>query len=214
MYDLTVRAFEWGEHYRNPVMILADGIVGQMAEAVELTPPKPADEVPKPWALTGCRGRLPNVIRTLYLEQHGTLEKVNRDLDRKYRQIAGELQLFEEQYAGDAELMVVAYGISARIARAAVKKARADGVRAGLLRLISLWPFPSAALRKRAASCRKWLVLEMSNGQMVEDVRLAFGETDRRPEIFFMGCGGGWCPRPDEVDQKIRECLKREGGQS
>lgn len=208
MYDLTLKAFELGDQYRNPVMLLVDGILGQMAEAIALTDPPRCSPVPKPWALTGCEGRQPNVIRTLYLQESNALEIVNRSLTEKYQRMSRELQLFDLKSGDASEIAVIAYGTPARIAHWAVKQAGRDGIRAALFRPVTLWPFPSDSLRQLGKSCKKFLVLEMSNGQMIEDVRLAFAETDLRPEIHFMGCGGGWHPRPYEVLEKIKSLVR------
>ncbi len=209
MYDLTLRAFELGDHYRNPVMLLADGILGQMAESIELREPAKEKPVLKPWALTGCAGRQPNVIRTLYLQQKDALEEKNLELQRKYAKITEELQLSESRFTDDAEICVIAYGTPARIAHWAVKRAREAGVKVGLFRPITLWPFPSLELRKVAARCRKLLVVEMSQGQMIEDVRLSrVPGTDIDPKIEFLGRGGGWYPKPKEMLAKIMEIAK------
>ena len=209
MYDLTTRAFELGEQYRNPVMLLADGILGQMAEAIEFREPLKKSTTPKDWALTGCTGRKPNVIRTLYLQQKDALEEKNAELQAKYDKITAELQLSETRFEEDADIAVVAYGTPARIAHWAIKKAREQGVKACLFRPITLWPFPALALRKVAARCRKILVVEMSQGQLIEDVRLArIPATVVDPKIEFMGRGGGWYPKPKELLAKILEIAK------
>lgn len=208
MYDFTIKAFEVGDHYRNPVMLLADGILGQMAEAIELKDPAIKKVAPKEWALTGCKDRKPNVIRTLYLQEHDALEQVNVTLKNKYLKIGQELQLSETRNTEDAEVILIAYGTPARIAKWAVKKAREAGIRAGLFRPITLWPFPVDELRRNAVHCRKFLVLEMSNGQMIDDVRLSFSGTDLRPDLSFLGRGGGWYPKPPEVLARIKELVK------
>lgn len=209
MYDFTIRAFDLADHYRNPVMLLADGILGQMAEAIEFRDPEKKKPVPKEWALTGCKGRGPNVIRTLYLQEKDALEQKNVELQAKYDKITTELQLSETRFEKDAEIAVVAYGTPARIAHSAVKSAREKGVKVCLFRPITLWPFPVLELRKLAARCRKLLVVEMSQGQMIEDVRLArIPATDVDPKIEFMGRGGGWYPKPKELLAKILEIAK------
>lgn len=209
MYDLTIRAFELGDQYRNPVMLLADGILGQMAESIALKNPFKKSSVEKKWALTGCAGRKPNVIRTLYLQQKDALEEMNMELKAKYEKIISEIQLSETRFGDDVEVAVIAYGTPARIAHWAVKKAREDGVKAGLFRPITLWPFPAMELCKLAARCRKLLVVEMSNGQMIEDVKLSFSGTDLKPEIDFLGRGGGWYPKPRDLLAKVMEIAKR-----
>ncbi|MFA5158948.1 MAG: 3-methyl-2-oxobutanoate dehydrogenase subunit VorB [Candidatus Omnitrophota bacterium] len=210
MYDLTIQAFELGDHYRNPVMLLADGILGQMAESIELKDPVQKKSVAKDWALTGCAGRKPNVVRTLYLQQKDALEEKNMELKAKYEKITAELQLSETRFGDDAEIAVIAYGTPARIAHWAVKHAREAGVKVGLFRPVTLWPFPALELRKLAARCRKLLVVEMSEGQMIEDVRLSrIPATIVDPKIEFLGRGGGWYPKPKELLAKIMEIAER-----
>jgi 2-oxoglutarate ferredoxin oxidoreductase subunit alpha len=210
MYDLTIRAFELGDHYRNPVMLLADGVLGQMAESIELKDPVQKRSVVKEWALTGCAGRKPNVVRTLYLQEKDALEEKNMELKAKYEKITSELQLSETRFGDDAEIAVIAYGTPARIAHWAVKRAREAGVKVGLFRPITLWPFPAVALRDIAGRCRKLLVVEMSQGQMIEDVRLSrIPATEVDPKIEFLGRGGGWYPKPKELLAKIMEIAKR-----
>jgi 2-oxoglutarate ferredoxin oxidoreductase subunit alpha len=209
MYDLTTKSFELADHYRNPVMLLADGILGQMAEAIEYREPVAKKKLPKDWALTGCDGRKPNVIRTLYLKEKDALEEKNLELQTKYDKITAELQLSESRFEEDADIAVVAYGTPARIAHWAIKQARERGVKACLFRPITLWPFPALALRKIAARCRKILVVEMSQGQLIEDVRLArIPATQVDPKIEFLGRGGGWYPKPKELLAKILEIAK------
>jgi 2-oxoglutarate ferredoxin oxidoreductase subunit alpha len=181
-----------------------------MAESIELKEPAKQKSVSKPWALTGCAGRKPNVIRTLYLKEKDALEEKNIELKAKYEKITSELQLSETRFGDDAEIAVIAYGTPSRIAHWAVKRAREAGIKVGLFRPITLWPFPVLELRKLAARCRKLLVVEMSQGQMIEDVRLArIPATDVDPKIEFLGRGGGWYPKPKELLAKIMEISKR-----
>ena len=191
---LTADAFELAERYRTPVIILADGILGQAMEPVELTFREPP-RVPAEWALTGAAGRPPRVVRSLHLLPED-LEVHNRHLQAKYATIEER----EVRHAGerleDADVAIVAYGTAARVARSAVARARADGLRAGLFRPISLWPFPGAALVELAARVTGLLVVELSAGQMVEDVRLAI---EGRVPVHFTGRTGGIVPTPDEV---------------
>ncbi len=209
MYDLTIKAFDLADKYKNPTMILADGILGQMAEAIELKPVKENIYIKKSWALTGCKDREPNVIRTLYLQEKDALEQKNRELQEKYAKITKELSLYETRYVDDAEICVIAYGTPARISYWAIKQAREKGIKVGLFRPITLWPFPSEELRKIASHCKKLLIIEMSEGQMIEDVRLSrLPTTNVDPKIEFLGRGGGWYPRPEEVLSKIREIAK------
>ncbi len=196
MHDLTVRAFDVAFRYRNPVMILTDGRLGQMMEPLRLAPLRPPRTQEPDWALTGARGRPPRMIRSLLLGD-GELEEHNNKLQAKYsRAQAGEVD-YEELCADDAEYLIVAYGTCARIARAAVATARTRGCRAGLLRPITLWPFPSHALAQRCAKgVRAVLTVEMSAGQMVEDVRLA---VNGRVPVAFTGRTGGAVPAEDEI---------------
>lgn len=200
MHDFTINAFALADRYRNPVMILTDGRLGQMMEPLTLhagSPPKPPA---KPWALTGAKGRKPNHIRSLLLED-GLLEQRNLALQAKYKAILSELVGFDEYLTRDAEVLTVAYGSSARIARGAVDKARARGIKAGLFRPITLWPFPRARLRQLADRLKGILVVEMSAGQMIEDVQLSVG--DRTP-VAFEGRMGGAAPEESAVVDAIR----------
>jgi pyruvate/2-oxoacid:ferredoxin oxidoreductase alpha subunit len=200
MCDLTQLAFELSDRYRNPACILADGTIGQMMEPVVFPPPAIPSTDP-PWAIRGDRESAGNLISSIYLEHHA-LEAHIRALKRKY----DEIELRETRYQGyrleDAELVLVAYGIVARIALSAVDAARARGIRAGLLRPITLWPFPSRALAELADRAHCFLALELSTGQMVEDVRLAV--SGRRPVLFY-GRSGGVLPTVDEILTQIEE---------
>ncbi|MFZ5802230.1 MAG: 3-methyl-2-oxobutanoate dehydrogenase subunit VorB [Candidatus Omnitrophota bacterium] len=211
MYDLTFEAFELADRYRNPAMILADGIQGQMAEAIELKDFPKKTPAKKEWALTGCKGRKPNVVRTLYLEPEDALEKLNVELAQKYEKIEKELQVSQEIECEDAELLIVAYGTAARTAKAAIRQARAEGIRVGLFRPVILWPFPWKALAKIARRVRKILVVEMSNGQMIEDVKLACYRDECRTPVAFLGRGGGWYPKPSEILGRIKEETRVSG---
>ena len=203
LYELTQNAFDYSDYYRNPVMILGDGILGQMAEPVELKEYEPILDLPeKDWILDGCKGRQPRVIKTLLLYPSDSLAKHNQYLKKKYDRITLELELFEECQTDDAELVIAAYGITARIAKASVRMARDKGMKVGLLRPISLWPFPDKVFKKVAKTAKKLLVVEMSNGQFIEDVRLA---TECNVPVEFLGCGGGWYPTPENIMERIEE---------
>ena len=196
---LVADAFELAEKYRTPVFILADGTLGQAMEPVELnfrTPPRIAAD----WAVTGADGRPPRVVRSMHLAPED-LEVHNRHLQAKFAEIAArEVRWAGEQLDG-AELVIVAYGTAARVARTAIARAREDGLRAGLFRPITLWPFPSSALAQAAARARGVLVVELSAGQMVEDVRLAI---EGRTPVAFEGRTGGMVPTPGEVLDALR----------
>ncbi len=196
--DLTGLAFNLADKYRNPVMILADGIIGQMMEPVEigefsLESPK------KDWVLSGAEGRESRFIRSLLLED-GQLEEHNQKLQAKFALIKQNEVRFVETLADDAEILVLAYGTSARIARAAVLKAREDGCRAGLLRPVALWPFPEKRIAELACRAGSMMVVEMSAGQMVEDVRLA---VNGKCPVHFHGRTGGGVPSVKEIYDKL-----------
>ncbi len=205
-FDLTYDGFEYATKYKNPVMILGDGILGQMMEPLVIK-----DNVSNgveidnnfsdDYRLDGCRGRRPRRIRSLYLGE-GELEWWNRELQKKYRLIEKELTLYEEEYINDAEIVLVAYGSSARICKSVVLNARELGYRVGLFRPITLWPFPYERLSFLSGGGRKFLVVEMSAGQMLEDVKLALGD---RSEVFFKGRMGGGVPDEERILKKIEE---------
>jgi 2-oxoisovalerate ferredoxin oxidoreductase alpha subunit len=171
MCDLTIRAFELADKYRNPAIVLADGALGQMMEAVEL-PAATAPPPPKPWSVAGTAETRTNLITSIYLRPE-ELEEHNLKLQAKYRRIEEQELLWEEHMTGDAELLLVGYGISSRVARSTVDEARAHGKKIGLLRPVTLFPFPHKALRRLAERVKGILVVELSNGQLLEDVRLA-----------------------------------------
>ena len=201
MADHTVMAFDYAFKYRTPVMILADGIIGQMMEKVVLPPYTPRwteDEIRKntPWATLGkTKDRKQNVINSLRL-QASDMEELNILLQSRYREIEKKEVLFEEFNCEDAEYIIVAFGISARICQKAVEIARHKGIKAGLLRPITLYPFPTEALKKYAEKVKGMLSVEMSAGQMVEDVRLA---VNGKVPVEFYGRMGGIVPSPEEV---------------
>lgn len=187
--DLTVRAFEKADEYRTPVMILGDGVLGQMMEPVELPDVKPQD-VEKPWALTGAAGRPGRAIRTLFMlpGEEGMLERHNYKLKQKYDRMAEHETMHEAVSIDDAETVIVAFGTAARIAKSAVAMARAEGMKVGLLRPVTLSPFPVKALARAAERASRFLVVEMNMGQMVEDVRLA---VNGKCDVAFYGRPGG-----------------------
>ena len=204
--DLMGLAFDLADRYRNPVMVVGDGILGQMMEPVELTDAEPPAPPARPWATTGTRGRgRTNIINSLYIIPE-ELEAVNRRLAAKYARMEEEEQRWETYRLDGAEVVVVAYGTMARIARAAVDRACARGVAAGLIRPVTLWPFPRRAFAQVGPGARCFLAVEMSAGQMVDDVRLAVDGT--RP-VYFYGRAGGVVPSVREVAEAI---IKVAGG--
>ncbi len=186
--DLTIEAFDLADKYRNPVMVLGDGLIGQMMEPVEFRKNiDPTDLPAKPWATTGCAGRARNIINSLYLKGE-ELEEHNWHLAAKYREMANEARYATYHADGDLDVLVVAYGTVARIARTAIDSLKTNGIKAGLFRPITLYPFPSEALIEAAMRAKQVLVAELSTGQMVEDVRSAIAL--RRPVEFYGRVGG------------------------
>ena len=200
LLDYTAAAFDLADKYRNPVMILGDGLLGQMMEPVQLPAPGAQVERPgKPWALTGCKGRKSNIIRSLILAE-GALEEHNKMLQEKFKLITQAEVNGEAFDIKDSDIVLVAYGSMARVAKAAMETARAKGLKVGLIRPITLWPFPVKLFENAANSTKKFLVIEMSAGQMVEDVRLA---VNGRSQVEFYGRMGGGVPTEDEILQQI-----------
>ncbi len=205
--DLTKEAFDLADRYRIAVMILSDGMLGQMMEGVTL----PADREPpapvaKPWALTGAAGRGQNIVRSLFMERDG-VEKHNLMLQRKYRRIATNETRLEAYRMADARAAIVAYGTMARIGRSVVDAMRGRGVKVGLLRPITLWPFPAKEIARFSRKTRRLLVVEMSYGQMVEDVRLA---VDKKAVVHFYGRAGGGIPTHRQVERELTRFLVRK----
>jgi 2-oxoglutarate/2-oxoacid ferredoxin oxidoreductase subunit alpha len=199
--DCMFLAFDLADRYRMTSMVLADGVLGQMMEPLVLEP-KPRPKLPaKDWALTGAEGRAQNIVRSLYLAD-GALEALNNRLQAKYRQIERDEVRCEEYLVEDSEIVLVAYGIMARIARSAIDAARESGIRVGMIRPITLWPFPTEPVSKAAEPFRVLLTLEMSAGQMFDDVRLAVA--GKAPTLFY-GRTGGTIPTVDEVLEQIRK---------
>ncbi|MDH7490262.1 MAG: 3-methyl-2-oxobutanoate dehydrogenase subunit VorB [Anaerolineae bacterium] len=201
--DLVILAFDLADKYRQPVYIIADGMLGQMMEPVELPELKPPQRPERPWALTGAKGRPRNIITSLQLDPP-TLEKVNLRLQETYKRIRENEQRYEEYMTDDADLLVVAYGTAARIVKTAIVKARRDGLTAGLFRPITVNPYPYDALRRAAEKAKRLLVVELSAGQMLEDVRLAV--MDKRP-IHFFGKMGGVVPMPEDVVDAMKKAM-------
>jgi 2-oxoglutarate ferredoxin oxidoreductase subunit alpha len=196
---IVADAFEVAERYRTPVFILTDGVMGQAMEPVVpeyRTPPRLACD----WSLSGADGRQPRVVHSLDLKPED-LELHNNALQAKFAEISAHEVRWAGEYLEDAEIVVVAYGTAARVARTAVERAREHGLPAGIFRPITLWPFPSAELAALAPRLRAVVVLEMSAGQLVEDVRLA---VDGRTPVFFHGRTGGMVPTPGEVVDELR----------
>jgi pyruvate/2-oxoacid:ferredoxin oxidoreductase alpha subunit len=202
MCDLTMLAFELADKYRNPAVILADGFLGQMMEPLELE----AREIRLPeksWAVKGTAETRKNLISSIYLEPD-ELEAHQRKLEAKYKLVAQQETRYELYEADDAEILLVGYGIVSRVLRSAVEQARAEGLRIGLFRPITLWPFPSEALAKAASRAHRVLVVELSNGQMLEDVRLA---VNGKVPVDFYGRVGGNVPSVEEIQGQLSKMM-------
>ena len=202
MCDLTMLAFDLADKWRNPVVLLADGFIGQMMEPVAF--PAPVQDLPaKPWALKGDAISKNNLINSIYLD-NDELEEHVRHLTEKYAKITEEEVRFETYHADDAELVLVGYGIVSRILRSVVDQAREAGLKVGLIRPITLFPFPTRKIGELCESAAGFLTVEMSTGQMVDDVRLAVN--GRLPVHFFSRTGGN-VPTVEEIFDVVRQHL-------
>ena len=208
MADFVKLGFDLAFKYRNPAMILADGVIGQMMEKVVLPEPRPRrtdEEIIEqcPWAYTGCKGRKPVVITSLELDP-AVMEQRNIHLQKKYAEIEANERRYEEIECEDAEYLIVAFGSCARIAQKAMEHAREEGIKVGLFRPITLWPFPSPEIAERAKQVKGILVVELNSGQMIEDVKLA---VECNVPVHHFGRLGGIVPDPDEVVDALKEKL-------
>ena len=200
MADLTVKGFELADTYRMTAMVLADGTMGQMMEPVSLDfDIKPAPE--KPWATVGTKlEREHNIVNSLFLAPE-ELEKFNFDRYERYKYIEENETMYEEYLVEDADIVVAAFGIAARVARSAVVEARKQGIKVGLIRPITLWPFPKAPFAEAAKHAKAFISVELSMGQMIEDVRLA---TECRVPVTLCNRAGGMIPSPEQVLEAIK----------
>ncbi len=218
LVDLTMDAFDLADLYRNPVLVLADGLLGQMMESVYM--PDPQEErknswlagrklPPKTWALTGAKGRPAQFIRSLLMAQ-GALEKHNVHLAQKYADIEKTEQKAELTGDTDPQIVIAAYGSSARIAKGALKLLQARGVKATLFRPISLWPFPMQMMAGLAKRVDRFLVVEMSSGQLIEDIKLGVAQEKslKQVRINLLARPGGGVPSPEEIADKAQEVLR------
>jgi 2-oxoglutarate/2-oxoacid ferredoxin oxidoreductase subunit alpha len=199
--DLTVKAFDLADQYRNVVIILGDGFVGQMSEPIELPRPTGKAFDKSAWSLTGAKGRDTHLVASIRLNPDDALAKHNDVLQAKYRVIEKEVREWESTQVDDCEYLLVAFGLSARICKSAVSALRKSGVKAGLFRPITLWPFPDAELAAAAKGRRKVLVVEMNAGQMVQDAKLAI---EGAAPVDFYGTLGGLTPQVDEIVERIK----------
>ncbi|MHC4912721.1 MAG: 3-methyl-2-oxobutanoate dehydrogenase subunit VorB [Planctomycetota bacterium] len=204
LVDCMGLAFDLADEYRMPVVVLADGILGQMMEPIVLNGEKrwPRRELPaKDWALTGAEGRKQNIVRSLRLKE-GWLEEHNYKLQERYKQVEKNEVICEQYEVDEAEIVVVAYGVAARIVRGAVTKAREEGIKAGWIRPITLWPFPTEQISRAAEDFKIFLTVEMSLGQMLEDVKLAVAG---KAPVLFYGRPAGGIPTVEQVFEEIRQ---------
>jgi 2-oxoglutarate ferredoxin oxidoreductase subunit alpha len=206
-YDLTMKAFDLADKYRNPVVILGDALLGQMKEPLKRRPYR-KKACAKDWTLTGAAGRRPRRLKSLYLSE-GELTAHNWMLYKKYQRMKREI-MFETKFLEGAKLVVVAFGSVARIIKSSVSLARDKGMRVGLFRPITLFPFPSAALEKVSASVKNFMAVELNTGQMVEDVKLAVGHSKTRGD--FYGRPPGSIPSPDELFDEVKKVYRKRIG--
>ena len=207
MTDCVYDAFDKADEYRMPVMILSDGMLGQMMEPVVL--PEPKETLPdKPWATTGTHMERPhNIVNSLYLTPD-ELERLIDERFERYERIKANEQMSESYLCDDADIIVVAFGASSRVSRSAVMHAREKGIKVGLLRPITLWPFPTDALKATIPTTRVYLDVEMNKGQMIDDVKLAI---DGQRPVEFFGHSGGIIPTPEEVLAQIEALAEKAG---
>ncbi len=204
MADLTIKAFDISEKYRVPAMLLADGTMGQLMEPVVLPDVEPTASE-KPWAVRGTNmERKHNIINSLYLKPE-ILEKVNFERFERYKQIEENEVMYEEYMMDDAEYCVVAFGIASRVSKNAVTAARKKGIKVGLIRPITLWPFPTEVLKKAADKVKGFISVELSMGQMIEDVKLA---TECKRPVVLCNRAGGMIPSPEQELESIENLVK------
>jgi 2-oxoglutarate ferredoxin oxidoreductase subunit alpha len=204
MADFVFLGFELADKYRTPVLMLSDGAIGQMMEKVTFHK-REIKKIAKPWSTTGkTEDRERNIITSLFIQPE-KMEKVNLHLNAKYEEIKKNEVRYEEIETKDAEYILVAYGLSARISHKVVILAREKGIKLGLLRPITLWPFPSEVLFKLADQVKGMMTLELNSGQMVEDVRLA---VNGKVKVGHYGRMGGIIPSPEEVEENLEKFIK------
>lgn len=207
LYDITMHSFDVADMYRTPVMILGDGMMGQIMEPIYQNERPQVDLPPKDYILDGAEGRPSRIVKSLILDP-AEMEEHNWKLKRKYDLLTARIPQWEEYLTDDAKLTIIAYGTAARIAKGAVNRVRSEGLKVGLIRPITLWPFPDEAIRNAAKNTKLFLAFEMSTGQMVDDVRLAL---DGRTPCEFYGRPGGIVPAPQEIARIIeRFWLQKE----
>ena len=205
MMDFAILGYELADRYRIPVVIMAEGTLGNLMEPV-IVRDEVTSFVEKPWAISGCQGRKPNIVNTLHLTAE-VLEQRNRHLFSKYKEIQANEKRAETFMVEDADIVVVAFGLLARVVKRSVIDARKHGVKAGLIRPITLWPFPDEHIKSVADTCKVMLSMEISMGQMVQDIRLA---VEGKVPVEFYG-RIGFLPNPEELAQEIIAVAERKG---
>ncbi len=203
MCDFSMLAFELADKYRTPVIIAADGFIGQMMEPVEI--PEPVKEIPdKKWAVKGTPETYKNVVTSIELD-FADLEAHNEKLQKKYAIIEEQEVRYEEYRTDDAEIVLIGYGISSRVVQSAINELRTDGIKAGMLRPITLFPFPTKKIQELTAKVDSFMVVEMSNGQMIDDVRLA---VEGKKPVHFHNRMGGFVPTAKEIREKVVKIMR------
>ena len=207
MVDLTSKCFDLADKYRMPAMILADGTMGQMMEPVVLEQ-KETVEVEKPWALTGTNcERKPNIVNSLFLKPD-ELEQFNIERFKRYKQIEENEVMYDEYMMDDAEICIVAFGVAARVSQNAIDEARKEGIKVGMIRPITLWPFPKDVLNKAADKVKAFVSVELNMGQMLEDIELA---TRCKKPVLLCSRTGGMIHTTENILDSIREANKIGG---
>lgn len=201
MYDLTLKGFYLADKYRNPVMILADAMIGQMKEAIITGRSRKPLLIEKPWALTGCEGRERNVIKSLCLDGESSTD-INFKLFKKYQQIKENEVMCEIKSCGNADLTLIAFGSAARIAKTSIRMAKEKGIKVNMVRPITLFPFPKDEIRKVSQKVPKILVVEQNMGQMIEDVLLSASQS----AVTFYGKPTGHILEVEEILDQIERC--------
>ena len=199
--DLTQKAFDRADYYRNPAMILADGVIGQMMEPCVIEEVDTSSNYDKSWAVSGQAGSERKIVNSLYLDPHA-LNDHNKKLQEKYAVMTRDEVMYETDQCEDADILLVAYGTASRIARTAMREARAKGLKVGLFRPITVWPFPNGELAETAKKVKSVVVVEMSAGQMLFDVKVAL---EGSKPISFVGEMGGIIPSTDQIIAEIEK---------
>lgn len=205
MVDFVQEAFDAADYYRNPVMVLGDGMIGQMMEPIEFKEISGTRQLqPKTWATTGTKGkREKNIINSLALDP-AELERHNHRLQKKYDEMKEKEVRYELYNMENAEVVLVAYGTTSRIVKNAIEALKEEGIKVGLIRPITLWPFPEKAFAEIPATCKNVMSVEMSMGQMIDDVKIA---VNGKLPVSFFGRTGGMIPSPEEIVSAVKETI-------